>query len=42
MSADQMQAVLGRVTSGFYDQPAARDAIAQGIARDLAGDGAAG
>jgi hypothetical protein len=40
MSADQMQTVLGRVTSGYYDQPSARDAVAQGVMHDLTGDGA--
>jgi len=41
MSAAQMRSVLGRVVSGYYDQPAARDAVAQGVAADLGASGAA-
>jgi hypothetical protein len=31
MSSAQLQIVLGRVASGFYDQPDARDTVVQGV-----------
>jgi len=35
MSPVRMQGVLGRLASGFYDQPSTRDAVARGVAADL-------
>jgi hypothetical protein len=39
MSSAQLQVVLGRVASGYYDQPDVRDAVVQGVTRALMSDG---
>ena len=42
ISADRLRLVLGRVATGFYDQPAARESVARGVAGDLENDHDAG
>jgi hypothetical protein len=39
MSSAQMQVVLGRVASGYYDQPDVRDTIVRGVTQALTSDG---
>ena len=35
ISPERLQAILARVMSGFYETPVARNAVVQGLARDL-------
>jgi hypothetical protein len=39
MSPAQLQIVLGRVASGYYDQPDVRDTVVHGVSGTLMSDG---